>query len=391
MVPEKTIHLESGVEAEKDLKSALDYADTQIAAYLRLQSDASEQQAGLNIATYGLAMAGGAAVAYNSPIQSIKAIAILLAGASGAEVLLSPTAKRNVLEQGMAAIVCAKHVASTMDAAPAALGSGSPSSTNQTTPLVAFVRARADVASPQVSVSHNGAPLSSNAASDIRAYATELATYVVTPKAPGSDRQATFAAPLAQVMFADADAHDSIMNELVASATVAAHSAPHMLVHTVDLISLNVLDQLHRSDPNTKDIYDKVKAANSQGLADLEQALSAAKKQTDKTLADIGAVTKVSSGQAATTTTQAERPPKDVESVVEQGDESGQTKADTRDTQTKNGNTETAGTNANKGSGDGKGGDASKAGAATQADANLLAIMSAMVAQQKQCDAGGAQ
>jgi hypothetical protein len=381
MVPEKTIHVGSNTDSEKDLASAIAYADTTMDAYQKLQTQTSEQQSGLNIATFGLGMAGGAAVAYNKPIQTIKAIAILLAGTSGAEVLLSPAAKRNILAQGMAAIDCAKYVALTMDAAPAALGSGTPSPTRQTAPLVAFAARRAEAPSPQSPLSRNGAPISANASQEIRDYAIALTTpYTAAPRAPGSPAPEASTAPLAPLLFADADTHDASMNELVATATTTSYSAPRTLVRTVDLISLIVLDQLHRSDPNTKDIYDKVKTANSQALTDLEQALSAAKKQTDKTLADIGAVTKVTAAMAPATgpTAQPENPPEDIEDN-KQGSASGQTSGQSNDTQT---NTDSAGSNSSASN-------AKKAGNATQADANLLAIISAMVDQEKQCKSGG--
>jgi hypothetical protein len=378
MVPEKTIHVGLNTDSEKDMGSAIKYADKTMNVYQELQTQTSEQQNGLNIATFGLGMAGGAAVAYNKPIQTIKAIAILLAGTSGAEILLSPAAKRNILAQGMSAIACAKYVALTMDAAPAALGSGTPSSTGQTAPLVAFATRRAEATSPQSPLSRNGAPISANASQEIRDYARALTTpYPATPRAPGSPAPEASNAPLAPLLFADADTHDASMNELVATATTTSYSAPRTLVRTVDLISLIVLDQLHRSDPNTKDIYDKVKTANSQALTDLEQALSAAKKQTDKTLADIGAVTKVTAATAPATgpPAQPENPPKDIEDN-KQGSASGQASGQSNDTQANTDNT-------------GSAGNAKKAGDATQADANLLAIISAMVDQEKQCKSGG--
>lgn len=381
MVPEKTIHVGSNTDSEKDLVSAIKYADTTINTYQKLQTQTSEQQSGLNIATFGLGMAGGAAVAYNKPIQTIKAIAILLAGTSGAEVLLSPAAKRNILAQGMAAIACAKYVALTMDAAPAALGSGTPSTADQTAPLVAFAVRRGEAFPPQSPLSPYGAPISANASQKIRAYAQALTTPdPAAPRAPGSPAPEAWTAPLAPLLFADADMLDASMNELVATATTTSYSAPRTLVRTIDLISLIVLDQLHRSDPNTKDIYDKVKTANSQALTDLEQALSTAKKQTDKTLADIGAVTKVTAVTAPATgsVAQPENPPKDIEDN-KQGSAGGQVSGQSNGTQASTANA----------SGNRSVDIAKEAGDVTQADANLLAIISAMVDQEKQCKSGG--
>jgi hypothetical protein len=320
LVPElKTNRLVVAPEkASSDMTAALAYNRDVATTFSTLQLDHASLQAALNVGALATGIVGAKRVIYNKPAEALRPVVITLASLGGLEFTVSPQRRLEILDEGAAALSCARKVALLMDDLPVAVTNASPRVSGAT--LLSSIDApRAGIAIPAVAGSLAASRSSSSSA--MRAYSRVLKrTSVPIPAARGVYVHAPANAVLAAAVDNAAANQDEAAAATAAKAAAARMSAPLFLTSSTEAVLRIVLTKLHQSTPTVKDIANEVRARSATELKDFQKALEDANKKAQASAATVNATEQAA---GATTTTvvdtpppgEEESPPEDVETA----------------------------------------------------------------------------
>lgn len=274
LVPETTLNPVPAADARKNLDSAVKFADDAAAGLRSIQTETSQAQNFLTIASLGLATVTASKMIHGKAISSLRDPAIALGLISATDSTFAPRTKRQIVDAGLRAVSCAKSAAYTMNALPEALpgdgnkGKGTAGTNNS--PMVSFAK-----------------PAAPSSTKSVRDFAASLRGTNV-PAFAGAGLPSPQAA-LANAVEGAADKQDDALTKAKAQAAASQISAPAYLVDTVDSIVRSVIAELHDSDPSPQAITDGVQKQTSSALANVKKSVEGATDATKETAATVGA------------------------------------------------------------------------------------------------------
>jgi hypothetical protein len=326
LVPElKTNRLVVAPEkATSDMGEALAYNRDVALTFSKLQLDHASLQAALNVGALATGIVGAKRVIYNKPVEALRPVVVTLAALGGLEFTVSPQRRLEILDEGAAALSCAKKVALLMDDLPVAVTNAPPR-----VPGASFLSSidapRAGIAIPIVAGSLAASRSSSSSA--LRAYSSALKrTSVPIPAARGVYVHAPANAVLAAAVDNAAANQDDAAAATAAKAAAARMSAPLFLTSSTEAVLRIVLTKLHQSSPTVKDIGSEVRSRSVTELKEFQKALEDANKKAQASAATVNA-TEQAAGSTTTTVVdtpppgQEESPPEEVEVAPGSGGE----------------------------------------------------------------------
>lgn len=312
LVPEMTIKSIPPDDARDSLKTAVAYADQSARQFDSVKSDIGITEAGLSILTLGAATVIGYDVVFARAAQTLRAPALTVGFLQGVELTTAGVTKRQILDTGSLALVCAKRAAYAMDALGAASQTATVTGGNPSpiAPMAASMRGAIQSGGTTAQSLHQ-------LADSLRAV-----TPVTNPQAPGTSAGSNASTnALADVVDNVANKQKAAADEAASQVDAAKSSAKDFLAMTVEMVVRETLQQLHASSPSLDKIAAVVRDNSQTYLASTKKAIAdaatstTASKQTAAAIAPIARVAVLSDLQGqlnVVVAQQTDGPPADV-------------------------------------------------------------------------------